>query len=193
MNTGNLTWINLTGTGLSDGSTISISNEEGIYSHPDLGNSDAEDFSCSESCSKSIEHTVNSSEGFAAIISLTDPDPALRGKGSIYADSQEEAEDKSSKIITTKFESSAVRITVIENGNRSVSPSISLTQVNEELSSVEQFKVDAATEFMWALAAVIGCFSMVLVPSFTVYFAARAKQKKLEVKLESAKEALEEE
>jgi len=193
LNTGNLTWINLTGTGLSDGSTISISNEEGIYSHPDLGDSDAEDFSCSKSCSKSIEHTVNSSDGYAAIISLTDPDPALRGKGSIYADSQEEAEDKSSKIITTKFESSAVRITVIENGNRSVSPSISLTQVNEELSSVEQFKVDAATEFMWALAAVIGCFSMVLVPSFTVYFAARAKQKKLEVKLESAKEALEEE
>ena len=124
---------------------------------------------------------------------MTDPDPALRGKGSIYADSQEEAEDKSSKIITTDFESSAVRITVIENGNRSVSPTISLTQVNEELSSVDQFEVDAATEFMWALAAVIGCFSMVLVPSFTVYFAARAKQKKLEVKLESAKEALEEE
>ena len=33
------------------------------------------------------------------------------------------------------------------------------------------FEVDAATEFMWALAAVIGCFSMVLVPSFTIYFA----------------------
>ena len=65
--------------------------------------------------------------------------------------------------------------------------------IGEELTSVEQFEVDAATEFMWALAAVIGCFSMVLVPSFTVYFAARAKQKKLEVKLESAKEALEEE
>jgi hypothetical protein len=124
---------------------------------------------------------------------LTDPDPALRGKGSIYADSQKEAEDKSSKIISTDFESSDVRITVIENGNRTVSPTISLTQVNEELTSVEQFEVDAATEFMWALAAVIGCFSMVLVPSFTVYFAARAKQKKLEVKLESAKEALEEE
>ena len=193
LETSNLTWINLTGSGLSAGSTISISNEEGFYSHPDLGDSDAEDFSCSEYCSKSIEHTVNSSDGYASIISLTDPDPALRGKGSIYADSQDEAEDKSSTIISTDFESSAIRITVIENGNRTVSPSISLTQVNEELTSVEQFEVDAATEFMWALAAVIGCFSMVLVPSFTVYFAARAKQKKLEVKLESAKEALEEE
>ena len=189
----NLTWINLTGTGLSTDSTISISNAAGIYSHPDLGNLDAEDFSCSESCSKSVEHTANSSDGYASIISLTDPDPALRGKGSIYADSQEEADDKSSKIVTTSFEPSTVRVTVIENGNRTVNPTISLTQVNEELTSVEQFEVDAATEFMWALAAVIGCFSMVLVPSFTVYFAARAKQKKLEVKLETAKEALEEE
>jgi hypothetical protein len=68
-----------------------------------------------------------------------------------------------------------------------------LTQVNEELTSVEQFEVDAATEFMWALAAVIGCFSMVLVPSFTVYFAARAKQKKLEVKLNLQRIDLEEE
>ena len=58
---------------------------------------------------------------------------------------------------------------------------------------IEKFEVDAATEFMWALAAVIGCFSMVLVPSFTVYFAARAKQKKLELKLEEAKDALEDE
>ena len=55
------------------------------------------------------------------------------------------------------------------------------------------FEVDAATEFMWALAAVIGCFSMVLVPSFTIYFAARAKEKKLELKLEQAKIDLESE
>ena len=54
---------------------------------------------------------------------------------------------------------------------------VTLTQVNEELGGVEQFEIDAATEFMWALAAVIGCFSMILVPSFTVYWAAQAKQK----------------
>ena len=74
-----------------------------------------------------------------------------------------------------------------------MSPVVELKQVNEELSDVSQFEVDAATEFMWALAAVIGCFSMVLVPSFTVYFAARAKQKNVELKLEAAKAALEEE
>jgi hypothetical protein len=193
LNNNNLTWINLTAVELSPGATISISNAAGIYSHPDLGNPDAEDFSCSESCVNSVEHLVNSSDGYASITSLTDPDPALRGKGSLYADSVNEAEEKASDIITTNFQPSTVRVTVVEQGDRDSSPSITLTQVNEELTSVEQFEVDAATEFMWALAAVIGCFSMVLVPSFTVYFAARAKQKKLELKLESAKEALEEE
>ena len=187
----NLTWINLTGTDLSPGSTISISSDAGLYSHSDLGDEDADDFSCTDSCKNKKEHKVNSSDGFAEIISLTDPDPALRGKGALYADSSSEAYEKSAEIISTSFEPEAVRITVIEEGDRDVNPNIILTQVNEELSSVEQFEVDAATEFMWALAAVIGCFSMVLVPSFTVYFAARAKQKKVDLKLDAAKAELE--
>jgi hypothetical protein len=58
--------------------------------------------------------------------------------------------------------------------------------VNEEYDSIKVFSVDAATEFVWALAAVVGCFSMVLIPSFTVYFAAKAKEKKDQVKLQDS-------
>lgn len=192
LNGSNLTWVNVSGEMLSIGSTISISNAIGFYSHPDLGNADAEDFSCSESCLQLEEHTVNITQDATGIIALTDPDPALRGKGSLYADSLEEATEKAQGIVDTKFNSTMVRITVIESGNREVSPTISLTQVNEELGEVKQFEIDAATEFMWALAAVIGCFGMILVPSFTIYFAARAKQKKLELKLETAQKSLEE-
>ena len=188
----NLTWINLSGEMLSVGSTISISNAAGIYSHPDVGNPDADDFSCSESCSKREEHTVNITGDKSGIIALTDPNPALRGKGSLFADSLNDATEKAAKIISTKFEPTSVRITVIEDGNRDVSPTISLTQVNEELGEVKQFEIDAATEFIWALAAVIGCFGMILVPSFTIYFAARAKQRKLELELESAQISVEE-
>ena len=189
----NLTWVNVSGEMLSIGSTVSISNAAGLYSHPDLGNPDAEEFSCSESCKQLEEHTVNITSDVTGIIALTDPDPALRGKGSLYADSLDEATDKAQSIIKTNFESTLVRITVIESGNREVSPTISLTQVNEELGEVKQFEVDAATEFMWALAAVIGCFVMVLGPSFIIYWAAQAKQKKLDVKLEAAKSSLEQE
>ena len=193
LNPMNLTWVNLTAVSLSADSTLAISNTAGLYSHPDLGDDDAEDFSCSESCRKKNEHKVNSTGEVTEIVALTNPDPAIRGKGSVYADSLEEARKKSSQIMLNEFNSSLVRITVEEDGNRTVSPTINLAQVNEELTSVERFEVDTATEFLWALAAVIGCFSMVLVPSFTVYFAARAKQKKLELKLESAKLNLEEE
>ena len=70
-----------------------------------------------------------------------------------------------------------MRIEIIEEGNRTTEPSISAETVNEAFGSVEVFSVDAGTEFLWALAAVVGCFSMVLIPSFTVYFAARAKEK----------------
>ena len=188
----NLTWINLSGEMLSVGSTISISNAAGIDSHPELGNPDADDFSCSESCSKREEHTVNITGDKSGIIALTDPNPALRGKGSFFADSLNDATEKAADIIYTKFEPTSVRITVIEDGNRDVSPTISLTQVNEELGEVKQFEIDAATEFIWALAAVIGCFGMILVPSFTIYFAARAKQRKLELELESAQISVEE-
>tara|TARA_B100001989_G_scaffold230569_1_gene188693 strand:- start:304 stop:1134 length:831 start_codon:yes stop_codon:yes gene_type:complete len=189
----NLTWVNLTVVSLSSGSIIAISNGEGLYSHPDLGNPDADEFSCTESCKKRIEHRTNSTGETTSIISLTNPDPAIRGKGSVYADSQEEASKKATKILNSTFEPTKVRITIIEEGNRTVNPSVELTQVNESLYNVEMFEVDAATEFLWALAAVIGCFSMVLVPSFTVYFAARAKQKKTELKLESARINIEEE
>ena len=193
LNPMNLTWVNLTAVSLSADSTLAISNTAGLYSHPDLGDDDAEDFSCSESCRKKNEHKVNSTGEVTEIVALTNPDPAIRGKGSVYADSLEEAREKSSQIMLNEFNSSLVRITVEEDGNRTVSPTINLAQVNEELTSVERFEVDTATEFLWALAAVIGCFSMVLVPSFTVYFAARAKQNKLELKLESARLNLEEE
>ena len=189
----NLTWVNLTVVSLSSGSIIAISNGEGLYSHPDLGNPDADEFSCTESCKKRIEHRTNSTGETTSIISLTNPDPAIRGKGSVYADSQKEASKKATKILNSTFEPTKVRITIIEEGNRTVNPSVELTQVNESLYNVEMFEVDAATEFLWALAAVIGCFSMVLVPSFTVYFAARAKQKKTELKLESARINIEEE
>ena len=189
----NLTWVNLSGEMLSIGSTISISNSEGLYSHPDLGNPDADDFSCSESCKKDDDHTINITSESTEIIALTDPNPALRGKGSLFADSIDEALEKSDEILSTNFAQTSVRITVIEQGNRDVAPTVTLTQVNEELGDVEQFEIDAATEFMWALAAVIGCFGMILVPSFTVYWAAQAKQKKLELKLQVAQNSLEEE
>ena len=58
-----------------------------------------------------------------------------------------------------------------------------LISVNEEFASISVFSVDAATEFLWALASVVGCFAVILIPSFTIFFAARAKEKRDNLKL----------
>ena len=104
-----------------------------------------------------------------------------------------EAEQKAKDIIFRDHQPISVQITIVEQGNRSTTPDVNLQIINEQYDSIKPFKIDAATEMMWALAAVIGCFSMVLIPSFTVYFAARAKQKRVDLALDKAQLILDEE
>jgi len=187
----NLTWINVTVDDLAAGAVVKLTNDGKLYSHPFLGVPDAEvevdgkivDFRCSEHCiyEKSIEVEAESSS--IRIQSLTSTDPARRSNGTVYADTLSEAEELARDEISYKHEPSQIIIQIIEPGNKSVQPSVNVFTVNEAFSSIKIFEIDAATEFLWALAAVVGCFSMVLIPSFTVYFAARAKERRNEEKL----------
>ena len=190
-NGANLTWVNMTVTDLASGAIVKMTNEGKLYSHPFLGVEDAEvvvdgktvDFRCSEHCvyGESIEVEADSSE--VNIQSLTSTDPARRSNGTVFADSKSEAESLARSEVNYTHSPSQIVIQITEPGNKSVQPQVSVYTVNEAFASVEIFEIDAATEFLWALAAVVGCFSMVLIPSFTVYFAARAKERKNEEKL----------
>ena len=187
----NLTWVNMTVTDLATGAVVKMTNEGKLYSHPFLGVDDAEvvvdgktvDFRCSEHCvyGESIEVEAESSD--VNIQSLTSTDPARRSNGTVFADSIGEAESLARSEIDYTHSPSQIVIQITEPGNKSVQPQVNVYTVNEAFDSVEIFEIDAATEFLWALAAVVGCFSMVLIPSFTVYFAARAKERKNEEKL----------
>ena len=187
----NLTWVNMTVTDLASGAIVKMTNEGKLYSHPFLGVDDAEvvvdgktvDFRCSEHCvyGESIEVEAESSE--VNIQSLTSTNPARRSNGTVFADSLSEAESLARNEVNYTHSPSQIVIQITEPGNKSVQPQVSVYTVNEAFASVEIFEIDAATEFLWALAAVVGCFSMVLIPSFTVYFAARAKERKNEEKL----------
>ena len=126
------------------------------------------------------------------INALTSYDPARRNNGTVYGADIAEATSKARALVEYDHLPSTLRIEIIEVGNRETSPSVTLVTVNEEFDSIAVFSVDAGTEFLWALAAVIGCFSMVLIPSFTVYFAAKAKEKKDQVKLENAEQKVSE-
>lgn len=195
----NLTWVNITATEVSSGAVLRVTNIAKLYSHPllgttyDLTNPLEEEFSCAELCDYLSTHERDTEDGGTLVFhALTSVDPARRSNGSVFAQSLAEAEEKSRAAIEYVHSPSIIRIEIVEQGNRTTQPGLTAETVNEAFASVEVFSVDAATEFLWALAAVIGCFAMVLIPSFTVYFAARAKEKRDEAKLQQANEDLHE-
>ena len=174
---------------MSRQSTIRLINSAGLYSHSKLGDPDAENFACEDKCYQNNTHEAYSEDGEdVTIISMTTTDPGRRDNGTVYAKSLSSAEDKARDIIDYFHSPSVIIVEVIESGNRTTSPSIVLETVNEDFDYIEVFSIDAGTEFLWALAAVVGCFSMILIPSFTVYFAAQAKEKKAELKLQQAED-----
>tara|TARA_B100000963_G_scaffold361360_1_gene396350 strand:- start:4824 stop:5654 length:831 start_codon:yes stop_codon:yes gene_type:complete len=182
----NLTWVNVSAGDLSRGSVMKLINSAGLYSHTNLGDPDAEDFSCEDRCFYNSTHELISDDGGdEAIYSMTTTDPGRRNNGTVYAQSLNSAEDKAREIIEHSHTPSVIIVEVKEKGNKSTSPDVILVTVNENFNGIEVFSVDAGTEFLWAVAAVVGCFSMILIPSFTVYFAARAKERKNELKLEA--------
>ncbi len=197
-NDANLTWVNVTATELSSGAMLRVTNVAMLYSHELLGstytlqNPLEEEFSCADLCDHAQVHErISEDGGTLEFHALTSVDPARRSNGSVFAADLAEAESKARAAIEYTHSPSILRIEIVEDGNRTTEPSISAETVNEEFASIAVFSVDATTEFLWALAAVVGCFSMVLIPSFTVYFAARAKEKRDEAKLELAKNEVE--
>lgn len=189
----NLTWVNVTAGGLSRNSVMKLTNSVGLYSHSKLGDPDAEDFSCEDSCFFNKTHELISEDGGDdSIISMTTTDPGRRNNGTVYAKSLGEAEDKAREIVEYFHSPAVIIVEITEDGNKSTAPNVILVTVNEDFSDIGVFSVDAGTEFLWAVAAVVGCFSMLLIPSFTVYFAARAKERKNELKLQKAEEVVDE-
>jgi hypothetical protein len=193
----NLTWVNVTASELSDDALLRVTNVAQLYSHPllgttyDLSNPLKEKFSCADLCVLSSTHERLAEDGGTLNFhALTSVDPARRSNGSVFAQSIEEAEEKSRANIEYRHSPSIIRIEIVEQGNRSTHPVLTAETVNEAFAEVGVFSVDTATEFLWALAAVVGCFSMVLIPSFTVYFAARAKERRHEATLLVANETL---
>ena len=196
-NGSNLTWVNITASSLSPGAQVRISNGAGLYSHPLLGvayeasNPRDDEFSCALQCVYDTVHERMSDDGGdIAFHALTSVDPARRSNGSVFAQSLVEAEEKSRAAVAYFHSPSLIRVEVIEQGNRSTQPFIETETINEAFEDVAVFSVDASTEFLWALAAVVGCFSMILIPSFTVYFAARAKERRDEGRLQLAQYAV---
>lgn len=187
LDTNNLTWINFTLEGQLDMPVVTVSNAGGLFYHRDLGNPSADDFSCSEMCRNKTSHDVEfDSDSEFKIYTLGTVDAAKRNNGTVFAKSLDEAWTKAGESLSRDHGIPVFRVSVVENGNQSIQPVLTIDSENEQLDDVVVFSVDAATELVWAFAAVVGCFSILLVPSFMVYFVSREKEKKVQAKLEEA-------
>ena len=191
LDTSNLTWVNFTLEGQLDTPIVTISNAGGLFYHEDLGNPNADDFSCAEMCQNKTAHDVEFMSGDEfKIHTLGTVDASKRNNGTVFAKSIDEAWVKADESLSREHGIPIFRVSVVENGEQSIEPVLIIDSENEQLNDVVVFSVDAATELVWAFAAVVGCFSILLVPSFMVYFVSREKEKKVQAKLDEAEEDL---
>ena len=182
----NLTWVNVTAEDLADGATLTVFDAAGLWTHSLLGTEDARDFSCSEDCRLNQTTVLDEEGGLAMYYGLAVTEPGARSNGTVVAESQEEAESMASSIVNNRHGSAILRITIIEPGNRSTTPALSIEMVNEALDDVQPFTVDVASEFIWALTAVFACFAIVLLPAFAIYAVSRRREQANEARLAEA-------
>jgi len=184
----NLTWVEVTASALADGSVLRVQDASGLYTHPLLGDSEADGFSCLVDCRLEVMTELEENEGTATFLALATKDPAARSNGTVVSSGIEAAWEDAANNIEHRHGSNVLRIAIEEPGNRSTAPSLSVRTVNEELASVQAFEVDVASEFIWALTAVFACFSLVLLPAFAVYAVARRREQRTEAALVDAQD-----
>ena len=187
------TWLNITIDGLEQGDTIDVAVSDGVwYYHEMLGSEDADRFSCRQSddgtfeeynvCTESQVHSITAEvSGPLTIRGIVSPELPMGGLGSLYADSLAEAEIASADLIA---DSNGTRVwTISLYSNDEIHPDEFTPQVHStshELVMVEPFEIDPVTEMLWSISALIGCFGIALVIPLSIYFAARAKERREE-------------
>jgi hypothetical protein len=187
------TWLNVTIDGVEIEDTISVSVSDGVwYHHEMLGSEDADRFSCRQTdeqgfeeynvCTAAKKHSITAeSTGLVTIRGIVSPELPMGGLGSLYADSLEDAVDASTELIATHNGTRVWTITLESSDEihpAEYSPLVEST--SHELEKVEPFKINPVTEMLWSISALIGCFAIALVIPLSIYFAARAKERREE-------------
>tara|TARA_B100001750_G_scaffold241590_1_gene253351 strand:+ start:1720 stop:2562 length:843 start_codon:yes stop_codon:yes gene_type:complete len=187
------TWLNISIAGVDQGDVIAVGVSDGVwYHHEMLGDENADRFSCRQVddggfeeynvCTESQVHSVTVEQtGNVTIRGIVSPELPMGGLGSLYADSLEDAEVESANLIANH---NGTRIwTITLQSVDSIHPdefSPYVQSTSHELENVEPFKIDPVTEMLWSISALIGCFGIALVIPLSIYFAARAKERREE-------------
>ncbi len=206
VNPSNLTWINVSVTDAYDGSTLKVTNVAGnFWSHPELGNAFESGVNCADKIKEGAEyiwvsvdchvgetHMMELDAGVGNFVGLSHPDPALRDGGTVRAEDYNSAFVVADTIFNKTHISNSWQVSIEVEGNHSeISPNISVSYNNEKIVNLKLFEIDAGTEMIWSLAALIGCFMVLLVPAFLVYYFSQQSNKKelkeVEIALEQDK------
>ncbi len=202
-NPSNLTWINVTVSDTLNGSLLKVTNVAGnFWSHPDLGNALESGINCADKIKEEVEyvwvavdcqvgdtHTMELKSNSGNFVGLSHPNPALRDGGTVRAEDYNSAFIVVDEIFNTTHISTSWQVSIEVEGNHSdINPNISVSYINEKIVGIELFEINAVTEMMWSLAALIGCFMVLLVPAFLIYYFSQQSSKKERIELELALE-----
>jgi hypothetical protein len=203
VNPSNLTWINVSVTDVYEGSMLKVTNVAGnFWSHPELGNALESGVNCADKikeggeyiwvsvdCQVGDTHMMKLDNGAGNFVGLSHPDPALRDGGTVRAEDYNSALIVADTIFNKTHISNSWQISIEVEGNHSeISPNISVSYINEKIVNLKLFEIDAGTEMMWSLAALIGCFMVLLVPAFLIYYFSQQSNKKERKEVEIALE-----
>ena len=192
---GAITWVNFSINGAPAGSTLTVeANNVEWWHHPSLGEEDADNFNCIERkvgvaqlikhCTESDVHQITLENGSGILRGLVSIDLPTGGIISTRQNSVNDAQNFGEQMITREFLNTTWTIHVLGPDGTELDPAgiaLNLDYSSHEIKNVYPFKVDPFEELIWSVAALIGCFGMVLIIPLTVYFAARAKEKKIEL------------
>ncbi len=192
---GAITWVNFSIAGAPSGSTLIVeANNVEWWHHPLLGEDDAQNFNCIERkigiaqiidhCSEAAEHQLFLENGTGILRGLVSIELPTGGVISTRQISLENAQNYGEELISKEFINTTWTITLLGPDDAELDPAgiaVNLEYSIHDVEKVYPFKVDPFEELIWSVAALIGCFGMVLIIPLTVYFAARAKEKKIEL------------
>ena len=184
-----LTWINVTVSGASEGSTIRVEASGTEWYHsPLLGTPDAENFNCrewsevSESCTLGNVHEAPLENGNLTIRGIVSLELPIEGLGYLQAEDLISAEADAHSLIEEHRNAVTWKVSVFDDDGLVNSQGIDLTVavVTHEIVSVTEFKLDPIQESVYSFATLVGCFSLLLALPLMVYYSAMFKAKRNE-------------
>ena len=185
-----ITWVNISVTGAPSDSLLTVEAEGTNWSHsPSLGLDDAayicnepeSDYSSIiETCEYSRVHTMVLDNGTGILRGRVSLDLPIRGKGYLESENQENAETEARDLIQRESQTVTWKIKIESEGEIASSDGVDVSAlaVTHEFVSIEHFELEPVQETIYSIAALVGCFFLVLVIPLMIYFSATYRERR---------------